>query len=197
MGSSFSRQQMESWLKTVEVKGGKVLDVGGSQNPLSSKRLKTFEPEDYKILDLEVPHECKRVPDFPEDIQEINFEQYNKDWLGYFDTAFCLEVAEYWWNPLQALKNINTFLKKGGLFYSSWHFIYPMHNLIEEDCLRYTRFGCIKLLEKAGFKIEEITPRITENFDLNTLYAIEGMRPAKSFEHHNSEIGYLINARKK
>ena len=191
--ASKTRCQLESWLKTIEIKGGRILDIGGSQNPLSKSRLKIFEPDEYKILDLEVPHECKIKPDIIMDIQEED-GLYNPNWNVFFDTAFCIEVSEYWYNPLLALEHINFVLKSGGLLYISFHFIYCMHNPIKEDCLRYTRFGCIKLLEKAGFKIEEITPRVTENFDLNTLYAIEGMRPTKGFAGHSEEVGYLIKA---
>jgi len=61
--SSYTRQQLEDYLKTIEIQGGKVLDVGGSQNILSEKRLKIFKPDEYKILDLEQPHECKQKPD--------------------------------------------------------------------------------------------------------------------------------------
>lgn len=67
--SSFSRKQLEEWVKEIEVKGGKCLDVGGSQNPIT-KRLKIFESNDYKILDLEIPHECKRKPDIICDLNE-------------------------------------------------------------------------------------------------------------------------------
>lgn len=200
--SSFSRQQLEEWLKTIEVKGGKVLDVGGSQNPLSSKRLKTFEPEKYDILDLEVPHQCKQVPDLPEDIQKMTWEDYNRDWQKYYDIAFCLEVSEYWWNPFQALKNINTFLKKDGLLYLSTHFIYPVHNPVKEDYLRYTRQGIIKLLTEAGFYEISAGARICKlespegNLNTNILFSKEGMRPAKEYAKH-FEVGNLITARKK
>ncbi len=52
--SSQSRMQLEKWLSEIEVKG-KCLDCGGSQNPIKG-RTKSWEAEEYKILDLETPH---------------------------------------------------------------------------------------------------------------------------------------------
>ena len=60
--SSFSRIQLEDWLKTIEIKGGRVLDVGDSQNPVKNK-LKMFELDEYKVLDFKEPHECRAKPD--------------------------------------------------------------------------------------------------------------------------------------
>ena len=68
---SYSRQQLEEWLKTIETVSGRVLDVGGSQNPIT-KRLRNTAIlfEDYKILDLEQPHECKQKPDI---VMDLNY----------------------------------------------------------------------------------------------------------------------------
>ncbi len=122
--------------------------------------------------------------------KEINLP---KKYKNYFDQVFMIEVSEYLWNPIQAFYNANSLLKKGGVLWLSTHFIYPMHNPIEEDCLRYTRFGGIKLLEKAGFKIEAITSRMAEEMSPTQFYSAEGMRPTKGFTGHR-EVGYLIQA---
>ena len=53
---SLTRQILEAWLKTIEVKDSKVLDIGKSQQGLKG-RLKLFEPSEYIGLDLEKPHE--------------------------------------------------------------------------------------------------------------------------------------------
>ena len=204
--SSSSRIQLEDWLKTLEVKGGKVLDVGGSQNPLTSKRLGVFEPDEYKILDLEVPHECKQKPDYIFDINELDMGVFRGNREDYFTSIFCLEVTEYLWNPLQAFKNFYDWLDVGGKLYISSHFIYPTHAPVSEDCLRFTRQGISKLLEKANFKIESITPRICRQqrfehstikgtFNTNIFFSLEGMRPAKGYDKH-FEVGHLVVAQK-
>ena len=131
--SSKTRIQLEEWLKTIEVVSGRVLDIGGSQNPVTKRLLNTaVQWDNYKILDLEVPHECKQKPDIICDLnKEITdsaiitgktIDVQNES--NFFDIAFCLEVSEYWWNPIQALKNISFLLKKDGILYISFHFIY-------------------------------------------------------------------------
>ena len=150
--SSRTRQQLEKWVGKIKVPAmSKCLDVGGSQNPIQSRLGEKGENAEYKILDLEQPHECKQKPDIIFDLNDAPFYDIDDKYKNSFDIAFCLEVSEYWYDPYTALDCIRIFLKQGGILYISFHFIYCMHNPIKEDCLRYTRFGCIKLLEKAGF----------------------------------------------
>jgi len=195
--SSATRQQLESWLKTIEIKGGLILDVGGSQNPLSKSRLKIFEPDEYKILDLEIPHEEKEKVDIVCDLnKDITTDIDVLNYLNYFDVAFCLEVSEYLWDTVQALNNINLFLKQGGELYLSTHFIYPCHNPIEQDYLRLTPNGIRKLLEETGFEIIEMLPRLVNNEELlRAHWGEEKMRPAKEYDKHDW-AGSLIHCRK-
>lgn len=174
--SSVSRKQLESWLKTIDVTG-RVLDVGGSQNPIKG-RTKSWEVEDYKILDLVYPHEQKQRPDIIEDIQRVSWIE---DDFGesYFDTVFCIEVMEYVFDPLSALRNINKFLCVGGRLYISLHFLYGLHNPKGEDCLRYSKNAIKKLLSASGFTLEQmIDKKVTDPgmVSLEEFYRREGMR---------------------
>jgi len=188
---SYSREQLESWLKTLTNIKGNVLDVGGSQLPII-KRLNKNELyiDEYKILDLETPHECKQEPDI---IFDLNYPIKLKEVANVnFNIAFCIEVSEYWWNPIQALNNINELLGKDGILYLSTHFIYPVHNPTEQDYIRYTPKGIEKMLEETGFKILEMKPRLfKDNFNLR----IDNMRPAKNYDKHQWQ-GALIRCQK-
>lgn len=201
--SSYTRQQLESWIKTITTRG-RVLDIGGSQNPVL-KRLdhtKIYHDE-YKILDLENPHECKVKPDIVWDLNKPITEEYplfwelndiNRIYKNAFDIAFCLEVSEYWWNPVQALRNINTLLKQEGELYISTHFVYPVHLPVEQDYFRYTNNGIMKLLWETGFETVEVIGRLAEDYELlRTWWDIEKMRPAKDYEEHHL-VGALIKA---
>jgi len=200
---SISREQLESWVKNIELPANSnVLDIGGSQLPVSKRLGDKGEGSKFTILDLEVPHICEKEPDICFDLNDeyyndeegCNFQKYKK-YVEYFDIAFALEISEYLWNPFQALKNISFFLKEGGLLYISFHFVYPVHNPPDEDCLRYTPLGAKKLLENAGFKIMEETPRIAEQPDLlRVFYSNERMRPSKIWINH-SQVGSLIKAK--
>lgn len=202
--SSYTRQQLENWLKTIDVKGS-VLDVGGSQNPIKG-RTKSWDVTDYKILDLEQPHECRQKPEIIGDIQDIveYWEEEDKYSLpqGYnkykkaFNIVFCIEVSEYWYNPFHALNNIRQFLKKDGLLYISFHFIYPQHNPRGLDYLRYTPAGAEKLLKESRFKILQHIYRSVRLVNLREIWTAEQMRGWKNFENSGYVIGSLIKARK-
>ena len=189
---SYSRIQLEKYIRSLKNIKGKILDIGGSQNPII-KRLNKNELyiDDYKILDLDNPHECKEKPDY---VGNLNLDLYGgiKYIKNYFDIVFCIEVFEYLWNPVQALNNINLLLKNGGILYFSSHFIYPVHNPIEQDYLRYTPRGIEKLLEETGFKILEMKPRLFKDY-INL--KIDGMRPAKDYNKHQWQ-GCIIKAQK-
>jgi len=192
--SSYYRQQLEDWLRTKDVKTDKVLDVGGGSNPARG-RTKSWDVKEYKILDSELESPKQKV-DFIWDLNEW-IENNGKEWeVENFDVAFCLEVMEYIWNPVTALNNLNYFLKKNGILYISFPFIYPHHNPERYDYLRYTGWGAEKLLEKAGFYIEEVTARLeTDPYLLPKFYSKEKMHPSRGYDNH-LEIGYLIKARK-
>ena len=182
--TSRARIQLEDWLKTIDVFGN-VIDIGGSQNPVKG-RTKSWNVKEYKIMDLEIPHEIKRKPDIIGDIQAVPTPEC--------DIAFSLEVAEYWFNPLQALQNI-----KANHLYISFHWLYGLHNPEGTDFLRYSKYGIEKLLTAAGFKIIEMIPRELSSEGRNLYFRFcqtEKMR----LNYQNKEMyreGYLVYANSK
>lgn len=195
--SSRSRQQLEEWLKKTDVKG-RVLDIGGSQNPLGGSRCKTWGASQYIILDLPHPHENSKTPDILMDIQESldggQWEYYE----GYFDQVFCLEVAEYWHDPVKALKNISHFMRDNGELLISFHWLYGLHPPENQDCLRYSAYGIQKMMEKAGFVIVRMDVKDTTDESKDHLlrfYRSEGMRITRS-DRSLFDEGYLVKARK-
>lgn len=195
--SSRSRQQLEDWLRTIETRG-KVLDIGGSQNPISGKRVKTWGASSYVVMDLPHPHEVKKDADISFDIQESlnKFDGQCAYYENQFDQVFCIEVAEYWHDPMTALKNINHFMRFGGELFISFHWLYGLHPPKGEDCLRYSLYAVDKMLEKAGFEIDTVTVKtITEEgADLITsFYREEGMRVTRD-DRSLFDEGYLVKA---
>lgn len=184
--SSYYRQQLEEWLSRIEVESDSVLDVGGGANPVN-KRVRLWNVKDYEVLDS--GHEDEQV--------EVN---YVKDLniainLGKkFDAVFCLEVFEYIYDPVTAVGNLYNFLNDDGVLYLSVPTIYPVHNPIGIDYLRFTKFGIERLLDEAGFASWEITPRIaTAGIELlRSFYAVEQMHPIK--DKMVLDIGYMIKA---
>jgi SAM-dependent methyltransferase len=109
--------------------------------------------------------------------------------------VFCLEVFEYIYNPVQALENLVSFLRNGGVAYISFPAIYPVHEPKEIDYLRYTKKGIEKLLANSGFTSWNITPRVS-TFGRDSLayfYQQEGMHPVKG-DTVIYDIGYMVEA---
>lgn len=189
--ASSSRTQLEAWLATIDVpEGAAVLDVGGAQKPVKG-RTKSWGAISYKILDLPIPHEGNR-PDIGLDIQT----RADRLWVDKgFDMAFCLEVSEYWSDPAQALKNISSLLKKGGVLYISFHAVFPPHAPTGRDYLRYTLAGATRLLEEADFGEIGVVPRVPLNPEaLMDFYEMEGMKWLDS--EVPSATGWLVRCRK-
>ena len=196
------RRQLEDWLKQIDVKADVVLDVGGAQLPIKG-RTKSWEVIDYAILDLGAPHETKQEPNVFMDINYWGIKrapfvisEVGGVAMDGSDIIFCLEVMEYIWNPVVAIKNMRRLLQDGGILYISFPFLYPHHNPKGLDYMRDTRWGAEKLLTECGFKIISNTPRIATDAGLEYLaglYGAEGMRSAAGYDGHD-EIGYLIKA---
>ena len=188
---SFYRNQLESWLKTISVKTVRVLDLGGAANPVIP-RLKSFQADEYICFD-NGSEEAKTQYikfDINEPLEQLEgFKE--KDFK--FNEIFCLEVFEYVWNPVEAVRNISRLLANDGIAYVSFPSIYPVHNPENIDYLRYTKQAIIKYVYSNGMEIHDIVPRVaTEGqIALSSFYSLEGMHPLK-----NSilpfDIGYMV-----
>lgn len=188
--SSYYRAQLEQYLRGLTVSARRVLDVGGAQLPVKG-RTRSWHAENYTILDLPTPH--KGAPgtlsaDLNEDQRQLTAYQ--------FDLIFCLEVFEYVHDPVTAARNLAHWLAPGGTLHASFPFVYPQHEPLADDCLRYTRAGARRILELAGLEVDEIVARTALNEDaLKGFYSGDGMRAAREGASHG-EIGYIIRATK-
>lgn len=188
---SYYRNQLEEWLKRIDVCVDSVLDIGGGEKPVKT-RVNSWEVSKYKILDSDAQFK-------PDIFQNLNHEMAEEKAFSAekFDVVFCLEVMEYIFNPVAAHFNVCSYLKPGGVAYISYPTIYPLHNPPGIDYLRYSKNAIEKLLGSSGFSTWEITPRIaTEGQEpLAQFYRVEGMHPMRGTMdiYH---IGYLVKAYK-
>lgn len=202
---SYYRQQLENWLKRIRVNTDRVLDIGGASNPARG-RVQTYQVDETVFFDNGA--EEAKVEYMPFDIN-LPLEQLPAYYVGNptidvkknsvynFNVVFCLEVFEYVWNPVQAIKNIYDLMSNDSVAYISFPSIYPVHNPVEIDSLRYTKNVIQKYLKDAGFTDFKITPRIaTEGLHaLREFYSKEGMHPVRGSDLPY-DIGYLVEARK-
>lgn len=185
---SKTRDQLEGYLKKLDIKADAVLDVGGSQRPVNA-RINTWNVKDYVVFDLPQPHETVLAPKITGDLNKPC------SFFPLFDVVFCLEVFDYIYDPMTAARNLADATKQGGTLYVSFPFVYPVHNPMEDDTLRYTEFGAKKILELSGFKVEDIFYRTADPEVIMELYHHEGMRAARNYKHHDA-VGFVMRCTK-
>lgn len=175
---SYYRQQLEDYLKQLDVEAERVYDIGGEQKPVQG-RTRSWKVEDYRILDL---------PEY----------DLNDDWAGLglvsiplAQTIFCLEVFEYLFNPLQAMQNIAELLAYDGMAIISAPLVYPVHNDVKFDSLRYTETGLTRIADFVGLKVVDTAYRCHKTRNLASTYSQDGMRAAKGIDHNIT--GYIMS----
>lgn len=169
---SFYRKQLEDYLATTNVAADLLYDIGGKQKSVQG-RTKSWNVK--KIVCLDVPEYDLNEP------QKLETQA---------DFVFCLEVFEYLIDPLQALKNISAAMKPNATAIVTFPFVYPIHNEVAFDSLRYTETGIKRMAEKAGLKVKKVTNRKTINNTLVRYYKEDGMKMAKDQNHDIT--GYIF-----
>lgn len=182
MSSSY-RQELDKWLSQLDVKAFSVGDVGGAQLPVQG-RTRTWEVGKTTIYDLPSPHNGP-----PPDVQ-LDLNTATVFPLSTHDMIFCLEVAEYLWNPSHAVFVLAQMLTSGGALWMTFPSFYPHHNPVDDDCLRYMEGGIRKLAASAGLEIVKMIPRRPETSMLQQAWVAERMRAAKGFDH--AVTGWIV-----
>ncbi len=189
MSSSY-RLELDSWLSQFDVGGGVVLDVGGAQLPVKG-RTKSWYVAEYTIVDLEQPHKDSPAP-------MIAFDLERGEWAIAYppvaDIVFCLEVFDYIIDPVTAFRNLRDMMKLGGTAYVTFPFIYPTHQPLEAEGLRYTENSIRRLAELAGLEVVELIRRRPETDLLDQFYRAERMRAAKHYDH--AVTGWIATLRR-
>ena len=178
------RNHLENYLQGLNIATEVVYDVAGKELPVD-KRVNSWAVDKYDILDLP-------EFDFNMDIQpQIDIELQA-------DIIFCLELMEYIYDPVICIKNLWQLLKTDGILYITFPTLYPVHNPVESDYLRYTLVGAIKLLHENGFDIEEVTPRKMKQPELyNTHVKAEGYKVRGALKTGTLfDAGYIIKCKK-
>lgn len=195
MSSSY-RIELDNWLRQLDVKADSVLDIGGSQLPVKG-RTHSWDVKQYTIADLEEPHVGSPKPDIILDLNKSWIEQRSglrKSIGKKYDMIFCLEVFDYIYDPVTAFRTLEWFMPKAGTAWVTFPFVYPTHQPIEDDALRYTEFGIRKLAALVGLDIEEIVRRRPESAAIEVLWRSERMRAAKHYDHNVT--GWIVKLRK-
>ena len=129
-------------------------------------RLRSFKADEYVIMDNRLEktyHEDFTEPHYELDLNKWDCCKMNyksvRDWRlkpdaekQGADVIFCLEVMEYIFDLDSCFKCLNFLMtdKRDSprTLYITFPFVYPYHKPESSDCLRYTRTGVYKLLDK-------------------------------------------------
>lgn len=190
---SVYKDQLNNWVASLDVKASKVLDIGGAQSPVIG-RTKSWDVNQYFIVDLETPHVLKQEPDIIQDMnQPLNFpsdSHYNNT-----DLIFMLGVMDYVINPNIAIDNIYKLLSDNGSAWIEWPLFYGHHEPLEEEGCRYSE-GCImRLLKQAGLKLDEIIRKPAGNPFLVQFMKMDGQRLARDYQYHDT-VGFITKVTK-
>lgn len=187
---SKSREQVQKWLKKIDITGKSVLDVGSGAKEKYACNYTIGIPTIYDTLDSNEAFEPTYCVDFN---NEMDFTDQP------YDIVFCLETLEHLWNPVQAVNNLSKLTKE--VCYISTPLINPIHDT--HDFLRYTIQWFEEVLPKAGFRTVIINPRSATagQESLQEFFNCEGMRMSKvtlqrGYGRNLFDIGYVVEASK-
>lgn len=191
---SYYRNQLERYLKELEIECYHVIDIGGSANPVRS-RVKKWNVDKYTIIDnlseKRFNHVKWRKPDIKFDLNSSGETP-----MIQAPIVFCLEVMEYVYDPVTALLHIQSMIDDKGVLYITFPTLYPLHEPTDIDYLRYSRASIERLMHVVELKIVEIVPRVTGQVahkSLARFWTVDGMHPAKGTDeiYHT---GYIVKA---
>lgn len=174
---SWYKEQLKAFLAELDVEADYVIDWGGEQDPIKG-RTKSWNVKRYDIFDLP-DHGIETLP--PTHITRS----------AQADLIFVLEVLEYLICPDLAFANVQAYLKRGGRAYITAPLVYPYHQEVELDSLRFTENGLRRLANNAHLDVKNVWYRKDRSGHLQALYAADKMHPAKGYDHHDA-TGFIM-----
>ena len=190
---SVYRESLNEYLQNLEVHADNVCDVGGASNPVKDL-VKVWDVKNYGILDNSIEDPIAEFDEF-----DLNTTFVSKGYQGFFDTVFCLDVMEYVYNPVHAMRQLADMLTDDGILYITFNTLYPVHNPADYDYLRYTRQGVDKLLDISGLKVIESKVRMIRHQEMYKDYVkAEGYKVRGALKKGVLyDAGYIIKAVRK
>lgn len=201
---------MENYLKQLDIDAGVVVDIGGSALPVKY-RLNSFNFREYVIMDNNLEksyHEDFTKPTYELDLNKWDCCKMNykgvRDWRlkpdpqkQGADIIFCLEVMEYIFDLDSCFRCFDFLMTdrrdSPRTIFLSFPQVYPFHKPESADCLRYTKTGVYKILDKYDFSVVDMVDRVDKTGKLAEFYRADGMHGVGDL----SVTGFIVEARKK
>ncbi|MFN5318115.1 MAG: class I SAM-dependent methyltransferase [Bacteroidia bacterium] len=141
---------------------GKILEVGSGIGNISHFFFE--EKEDIILSDIRQNY-CEKLRNkFPQakvlnfDLVSPDFDTEMKEYFGYFDSIFALNVLEHIENDRLALSNAKKLLKEGGTLIILVPAYQKLYNRFDKELMhfrRYTASSLCSVFRKAGFSISD------------------------------------------
>lgn len=186
------KDQIKDHFSEKELKAGTVLSIGGQEDDRSY--FGNFVCDELVVMDVDPQNKPDIIFDMNQPLESL-FDTGTEglELNERFDVVIALNLWEYIYDPLTALKNVTDMLKPGGRLIANFPFVYPLHNPPSMDYLRYTPEGVEKLMAKAGLTLRE-HEFIVGNTLLKAYYQADGLKARAGFDH--LVIGSIVEATK-
>ena len=146
-GKSPVRASMNGMLAETGVWSGRILDVGGTNQPLPTYRAFFPLAPDAHVTTLNIDAEAK--PDLVADATHIPLPPAS------IDAIWCLNVLEHLERPEAAMQEMARVLVPGGRIACFTPFLVRVHGH-PQDYFRFTETALRSLWERAGLRVESV-----------------------------------------
>jgi len=141
-----SRRKLEEYFHEYLKEDMDVYDIGCGSKPFSDFFAEEKKIKNYLGVDIENGFYDSSYIDVFGTAYDIPIEE------GSADAVISSQLLEHLDNPIDSFKETHRVLKKDGVFFLSYPFLYPIH-AAPHDYMRYTEYFTIKHLEENGFEI--------------------------------------------
>lgn len=186
------KEQLKAYFSDQTLRGKRILSIGAQED--DKKYFASVECEEWLTLDKNNKFNPNITFDMNRQVQGEGGFEIADNYMEAFDIIIAFNLWEYIYAPMTASSNLMDLLKPGGTLITNFPFIYPLHNPVGQDFLRYTPEGVEKLLKMAGFKIEIHDYIYAESPLLISFYQADGLKARSNFDHRI--IGSIIKAKK-
>lgn len=141
-----ARRKLESYFHQYLTEDMDVYDIGCGSKPFSDFFAKEKKVKNYLGVDIENGFYDASYIDVIGTAYDVPIEK------GTADAVISSQLLEHLDKPIDSFKETQRILKKDGIFFLSYPFLYPMHAM-PHDYMRYTEYFTVKYLEENGFEI--------------------------------------------
>lgn len=184
------KDQLRKKLSQMDINCSRVLAIGIQED--DRKYFKSIECDKWVTLDTDENFKPNILWDLNRPIED-GLLHIPEEYIEGFDCVVALNIWEYMFDPVSALRNIFDLMAPGAILITNFPFVYPVHRPEGTDYLRFTPEGVEKLMQTMGLTVDR-HDYIYGNQLLEDYYRVDGLKARGGFDHRI--IGSIIIAKK-